>query len=103
LSWWHHRIVAARCFTREQREELLDRAEREGLSTRALDAAVRDLREGGAGSRGATAEPPVVADAVISAARDLVRNARFAGAGLFEVPAQRVYRLRELLGEEVER
>jgi hypothetical protein len=55
LSWWHHRQVAARWLTLSQREQLLDAAEREGLTTRELEARVRDLRILNSDSRGATA------------------------------------------------
>ena len=58
LSWWHHRIVAARWLTLPQREQLLDEAEREGLTTRELEARVRDLRALDSDSRGATAGLP---------------------------------------------
>jgi hypothetical protein len=57
LSWWHHRLVAARWLTLPQREEPLDAAEREGLTTRELEARVRDLRILDSNSRGATAAP----------------------------------------------
>jgi hypothetical protein len=57
LSWWHHRIVAARWLSLPQREQLLDQAEREGLTTRELEARVRDLRTIDSDSRGATAAP----------------------------------------------
>jgi hypothetical protein len=77
LSWWHHRIVAVGYLEPDEREELLDRAEREGWTTRVLEAVVRDLRRGGSDSRGATtAEPPIVVEALVDAARDLVRDAR---------------------------
>jgi hypothetical protein len=68
LSWWHHRLVAARWITPGQREQLLDRAERERLSTRELEAAVRDLRVLDSDSRGATAD---CRDLAAAAAADL--------------------------------
>lgn len=54
LSWWHHRQVSAKWISPQQRDELLDRAEREKLTTRELEAIVRDLRALGSDSRGAT-------------------------------------------------
>jgi hypothetical protein len=56
LSWWHHRQLAAKWITPSQREELLERAERERLTTRELEAIIRELRVLGSASRGATAE-----------------------------------------------
>jgi hypothetical protein len=56
LSWWHHRLCAARWLTPEQRDHLLDRAERERLTTREFEAVVRDLRGLDSGSRGATGD-----------------------------------------------
>jgi hypothetical protein len=98
LTWWHHRVVAVRWLTVEQREDLLDRAEREGLSTRELWEAREEFR---AGSRGAPTEPPVVVEAVVEAARMLVRSARLDdGHDIFVVPGEAVRRLRALLGEE---
>jgi len=43
LSWTHHRAVARRSITPAQREELLDRAERDGWNARAMEAAAREL------------------------------------------------------------
>ena len=45
LSWSHHRVVAARWVTPELSERLLDRAERDGLSNRELEAQARAIRE----------------------------------------------------------
>ena len=68
LSWWHHRQVAAQWITPFERDELLDRAEREKLTTRQLEAVVQDLRALHSDSRGATDECDHV---VYDAARDL--------------------------------
>ena len=45
LSWSHHRVVAPQWVTPELRERLLDRAERDGLSNRELEAHARAIRE----------------------------------------------------------
>jgi hypothetical protein len=101
LSWWHHRLVSYGWLTPEERVELLDRCEAEGLTTRILEAIVRDLRDRDADSGGATTDdPPIVVDALIDAARALVRDAECRGAFSCEVPTERVVRLRELLREE---
>ena len=55
LSWWHHRLVAARWIAPAEREQLLNAAEAERLTTRELEDRVRDLRALEADSRGATA------------------------------------------------
>jgi hypothetical protein len=44
LSWGTHRACAAKWIDPAQRQELLDRAEREGWGTREMAAAVKDLR-----------------------------------------------------------
>jgi hypothetical protein len=76
LSWWHHRRLAVRWLESEQQDALLERAERERLSTRELEALVRDLRRLDSDSRGATEEPPLDVPAVINAARAVVTAAR---------------------------
>jgi hypothetical protein len=68
LSWWIHRQVAAKWITPSMRDDLLDRAEREKLTTRQLEAVVKDLRALHSDSRGATDECEHV---VNDAARDL--------------------------------
>jgi hypothetical protein len=45
LSWSHHRAVASRHITPRQRDDLLDRAEREGLTANDLTEAVREVRD----------------------------------------------------------
>ena len=55
LSWWHHRQLAAKWITPLERDQLLERAEREKLTTRQLEAIVQDLRALHSDSRGATA------------------------------------------------
>jgi hypothetical protein len=44
LSFGHHRVLAGRWLEMPERIALLDRAEREGLSVRALEAVVRERR-----------------------------------------------------------
>jgi len=70
LSWWHHRVVAARWLTLPQREQLLDAAERERLTTRELEARVRDLRALDSDSRGATAACQELLDQAAASLRE---------------------------------
>ena len=86
LSWWHHRQVSAKWISPQQRDELLDRAEREKLTTRELEAIVRDLRALGSDSRGATESScDDVADEAARSLREKLRACGYDKAVVVEV------------------
>ena len=78
LAWWHHRLVSAKWITPRQRDDLLDRAEAEGLTTRELEAIVRDLRALDSHSGGATGPCD---ELVEGAAKELRERLRSCGYG----------------------
>jgi hypothetical protein len=98
LSWWHHRLVSPRWVGPEQRDRLLDLAERERLTTRELHAHVRALKAEG-DSSGATETDAERLRELVGLTRDMLAAAdRVAADGLGCVPLRLLDELQAAVG-----